>query len=94
MEQIVTSILSSQARCGSLQKLAAGVASTFRDIPAGEVFGEYPAIDGRNRFTDAVAVQESLLASMPPEARFGPFSRITHPYANVCYVDWRGLYAN
>ncbi len=41
---------------------------TFRDVPAGELFGEYPAIDGRNRFADAVAVQESLLASMPPEA--------------------------
>src|SRR6185295_16871844 len=40
----------------------------FRDVPAGEVFGEHSAIDGRSRFADAVAVRESLLASMPPEA--------------------------
>jgi TolB-like protein/class 3 adenylate cyclase len=39
----------------------------FRDIPAGEVFGEHSAIDGRSSFADVVAVRESLLASMPPE---------------------------
>jgi TolB-like protein/class 3 adenylate cyclase/Tfp pilus assembly protein PilF len=40
----------------------------FQNVLAGELFGEYSAIDGRNRFVDAIAVQESLLASMPPEA--------------------------
>src|SRR5258706_12583410 len=40
----------------------------FRDVPAGELFGEHSAIDGRNRFADVLAVQESLLASMAPEA--------------------------
>ncbi|MGH8705383.1 MAG: Crp/Fnr family transcriptional regulator, partial [Burkholderiales bacterium] len=40
----------------------------FRDLPAGEVFGEHSAIDGQSRFADVVAVRESLLASMPPEA--------------------------
>ncbi|HEX9708153.1 MAG TPA: helix-turn-helix domain-containing protein, partial [Steroidobacteraceae bacterium] len=40
----------------------------LRDIPAGEVFGEHSAIDGRARFADVLAVRESLLASMPPEA--------------------------
>ena len=40
----------------------------FRDIPAGVVFGEHSAIDGRARFADVVAVRESLLASMSPEA--------------------------
>jgi len=40
----------------------------FRDIPAGEVFGEHSAIDGRRSFADVLAVRESLLASMPPEA--------------------------
>ncbi|HEY8250437.1 MAG TPA: cyclic nucleotide-binding domain-containing protein, partial [Burkholderiales bacterium] len=39
----------------------------FRDIPAGEVFGEHSAIDGRTRFADVLAVRESLLASMSPE---------------------------
>jgi TolB-like protein/CRP-like cAMP-binding protein len=40
----------------------------FRDVPAGEVFGEHSAIDGRSSFADVLAVRESLLASMPPEA--------------------------
>jgi adenylate cyclase len=39
----------------------------FKDIPAGELFGEHSAIDGRLRFADVVAARESLLASMPPE---------------------------
>src|SRR5262245_9566334 len=39
----------------------------FRDVRAGEMFGELSAIDGRARFADVVAVRESLLASMPPE---------------------------
>ena len=39
----------------------------FRDVAAGEVFGEHPAIDGRARFADVVALRESLLASMSPE---------------------------
>jgi adenylate cyclase len=40
----------------------------FRDIAAGEAFGEHSAIDGRSSFADVFAVRESLLASMPPEA--------------------------
>lgn len=41
---------------------------TFRDIPAGGLFGEHSAIDGRARIADVQAVEESLLASMPPDA--------------------------
>jgi len=40
----------------------------LRDVPAGDLFGEHSAIDGRSRFADVVAVRETLLASMPPEA--------------------------
>jgi TolB-like protein len=40
----------------------------LRDVAAGEVFGEHSAIDGRARFADVLAVRESLLGSMPPEA--------------------------
>src|SRR5918999_628542 len=39
----------------------------FRDVGAGEVFGEHSAVDGRARFTDVLALRESLLASMSPE---------------------------
>ena len=40
----------------------------FRDVAAGDLFGEHSAIDGLSRFADVVAVRESLVASMPPEA--------------------------
>ncbi|MGH8723466.1 MAG: Crp/Fnr family transcriptional regulator, partial [Burkholderiales bacterium] len=40
----------------------------FRDVAAGEVFGEHSAIDGSARFADVLALRETLLASMPPEA--------------------------
>jgi adenylate cyclase len=51
----------------------------FRDAAAGDVFGEHSAIDGRGRFADVVAVRESLLASMPPEA----FRAILASHASV-----------
>jgi adenylate cyclase len=40
----------------------------LRDVAAGDVFGEHSAIDGRARFADVLALRESLLASMSPEA--------------------------
>src|SRR5204862_5977641 len=40
----------------------------LRDMAAGDLFGELPAIDGRGRFSDAIALRESFLASMSPEA--------------------------
>jgi adenylate cyclase len=40
----------------------------FRDVAAGDLFGEHSAIDGRARHADVLALRESLLASMPPEA--------------------------
>ena len=51
----------------------------FRDIPAGEAFGEHSAIDGRRSFADVLAVRESLLASLPPEA----FRALLAKYATV-----------
>ena len=39
----------------------------FRDVAAGDVFGEHSAIDGRARFADVIGQRESLLASMSPE---------------------------
>jgi adenylate cyclase len=39
----------------------------FRDVQAGELFGEDSALDGRARFADAVTLSEALLASMSPE---------------------------
>jgi CRP-like cAMP-binding protein len=45
---------------------AAGRQVTFRDIGAGDWFGEVAAIDGRPRTADVVALDSSLLASMSP----------------------------
>ena len=39
----------------------------FRDIPAGEVFGELSALDDQARSADVTAVADSVLASMSPE---------------------------
>lgn len=40
----------------------------FRDVRTGEVLGEHSAIDGRAHLGDGLALRESLLASMSPEA--------------------------
>jgi CRP-like cAMP-binding protein len=45
---------------------ASGRQVTFRDIPAGELFGEVAAIDGMPRSADVVALESGLTASMPP----------------------------
>jgi len=39
---------------------------TFRDIPAGEVFGEVAALDEKPRSADVIALDNALLASMSP----------------------------
>ena len=45
---------------------ASGRQTTFRDICAGDIFGELAAIDGHPRSADVVAVTDALLASMAP----------------------------
>lgn len=40
----------------------------LRDVPAGDMFGEHGAIDGRRRYADVIAVREALVASLPAEA--------------------------
>jgi CRP-like cAMP-binding protein len=46
----------------------AGKAVSFRDLGPGNVFGEYPAIDGGPRSASVEARTSSLLASMPAAA--------------------------
>lgn len=46
----------------------AGRQVTFRDLGAGEVFGEIAAIDGMPRSADVAAVESTLLASMTSAA--------------------------
>lgn len=57
---------------GRLQVVAFAVTGkqiTYRELGAGEHFGELSAIDGRARSADVIALEDSLLASMSP-ARF------------------------
>jgi CRP/FNR family transcriptional regulator, cyclic AMP receptor protein len=39
---------------------------TFRDIGAGEIFGEVAALDGERRSADVIALEAALLASLAP----------------------------
>jgi CRP/FNR family transcriptional regulator, cyclic AMP receptor protein len=39
---------------------------TFRDIAAGDIFGEVAAVDGEPRSADAIALEAALLASLSP----------------------------
>jgi CRP/FNR family transcriptional regulator, cyclic AMP receptor protein len=43
----------------------------FRDISAGELFGELSALDQRARSADVIAVSDAVLASMSPETFHG-----------------------
>jgi CRP/FNR family transcriptional regulator, cyclic AMP receptor protein len=49
----------------------------FRDLGAGEMFGEFSAIDAKPRSANIVALSDSFVVSMPAEA-FGEVLR-THP---------------
>ena len=44
---------------------AAGKEVTFRDIGAGQVFGEFSAIDGNPRSANIVALDDTVIAAMP-----------------------------
>jgi len=46
----------------------AGRAVSFRNLGPGEVFGEYPAIDGGPRSASVEAARSSLIASLPASA--------------------------
>ena len=47
---------------------AGGRQVTFRDIGAGDCFGEVAGIDGKPRSADVIAVESTLVASLPPAA--------------------------
>jgi len=49
---------------------AGGKQVTYRELGAGDLFGELAAIDKRARSADVIAIEDSLLASMPPTVFF------------------------
>ncbi len=58
---------------------AAGRQVSFREIPQGEVFGDFAAIDGLSRSADIVAIEDTLVASMTPAV----FLRTVHEHVEV-----------
>jgi TolB-like protein/CRP-like cAMP-binding protein len=70
-------VIAGMVRVGA--RAARGRQITFSDLAAGQLFGVHSAIDGKARIADVVAVRESLLASMSPEA----FRAILASHASV-----------
>jgi len=76
--QDVYLIISGRVRVTSFS--ASGRQVTFRDIPAGDWFGDFAAIDGLSRSADIVALESALIATMPP----GIFRNLLHTHPAVC----------
>ncbi len=57
----------------------AGRQVTFTDQVAGEMLGELAAIDGGRRALDVIAVEPTLVASIPPDT----FMRLVHAHPQV-----------
>lgn len=77
-DQDVYLIVSGQVRVTAFS--AAGRQVTYRDIDAGDWFGDFAAIDGLSRSADIVALQDTLLASMNRAA----FKHLLHQHPIVC----------
>ncbi len=56
---------------------ASGKEVSFRDLGAGQMFGELSAIDGQPRSATVVALQDALMARMPPAVFLAMLER--HP---------------
>jgi CRP-like cAMP-binding protein len=53
---------------------------TYRDIRAGDWFGELAAVDGRARSADVEALEDTVVASMSPAT----FRQLLHDHPSVC----------
>jgi CRP/FNR family transcriptional regulator, cyclic AMP receptor protein len=66
---------------------ASGREVHFNDLPAGEIFGEFAAIDGKSRATDIVSVTDALIAGMSADL----FWEVLRQYEPVCAATLRRL---
>jgi CRP-like cAMP-binding protein len=66
---------------------SAGRQVTFRDLEAGDVFGDVAAIDGEPRSADVVALESTLVASMTPAV----FRRLLREQPEVAERVLRGF---
>jgi CRP/FNR family transcriptional regulator, cyclic AMP receptor protein len=62
---------------------ASGKEVSFRDLGAGQMFGELSAIDGRLRSASVVALQQCLMARMPPSVFWEVLKRYPQVVAAV-----------
>ena len=66
---------------------ASGREVSYGERGAGEWFGDFAAIDGLLRSADVVSIEDTLVASMSPDA----FKRVLHEHPSVCDVMLRRL---
>ncbi len=66
-----------RGRVRAINYSLAGKEVSFRDIEAGDTFGEFAAIDGQPRSANVVALEDSLLASMTSKVFWDVLTR--HP---------------
>jgi CRP/FNR family transcriptional regulator, cyclic AMP receptor protein len=66
---------------------AGGRQVTFGDMPAGQWFGDFAAIDGRSRSADVLALEDTVLASLTPAV----FQRLLHEHPTVADCMMRRL---
>lgn len=77
-DQDVYLIVAGRVRVTSFS--AAGRQVTYRDIPAGDWFGDFAAIDGLARSADIVALEDAVVAAMGPAI----FRALLHEHPAVC----------
>jgi CRP-like cAMP-binding protein len=66
---------------------ASGREVRFSDLPTGEIFGEFAAIDGEPRVADVVSATDTLIASMSAEL----FWDVLRDHESVCAATLRRL---
>ncbi|MGH8618461.1 MAG: Crp/Fnr family transcriptional regulator [Burkholderiales bacterium] len=59
---------------------AAGRQVDYRDLKAGDWFGDFAALDGLARSASVVALADTLVAALPPAA----FRRLLHDHPDAC----------
>lgn len=65
---------------------ASGKEVSFRDLGAGQMFGELSAIDGQPRSATVTALQEALMARMPPKVFWAMLER--HPQVTAAVLRY------
>ncbi len=76
-----------RGRVCAVYHAASGREVRFGDLPAGEIFGEFAAIDGAPRSADIVSQTDTLIASMPADA----FWDVLRRHEAVCAAIMRRL---